>query len=72
MATAPLEGLRVVCHAQTVAAAYAARMLGVQGAEVVWLEPPQGSALRRAAASSNSIPGSAAPGSMRCWPKPTS
>ena len=47
MSNAPLQGLRVVCHAQTVAAAYAARMLGVQGADVVWLEPPQGSALRR-------------------------
>ncbi|MBU6266665.1 MAG: CoA transferase [Sphingomonadales bacterium] len=44
--SAPLTGLRVACHAGTVAAAYAARLLAVQGADVTWLEPPQGSPLR--------------------------
>jgi crotonobetainyl-CoA:carnitine CoA-transferase CaiB-like acyl-CoA transferase len=39
--------LRVAVHASGVAAAYAARLLGVQGAEVVFVEPPCGSALRR-------------------------
>lgn len=42
----PLDGLRVAVHASGVAAAYAARLLGVQGAEVIFVEPPCGSALR--------------------------
>lgn len=46
MRTAPLDGLRVAVHASGVAAAYAARLLGVQGAEVIFVEPPSGSALR--------------------------
>lgn len=45
--TPPLDGLRVAVHASGVAAAYAARLLGVQGAEVIFVEPPSGSALRR-------------------------
>lgn len=49
MSNAPLSGLRAVVHASGVAAAYAARMLGAMGAGVVLVEPPQGSALRRAA-----------------------
>lgn len=44
---APLSGLKVVVHAAGVAAAYAARLLGVMGADVTLLEPPQGTALRR-------------------------
>ncbi|TCM20479.1 crotonobetainyl-CoA:carnitine CoA-transferase CaiB-like acyl-CoA transferase [Novosphingobium sp. PhB165] len=44
--SAPLDGLRVVVHASGVAAAYAARLLGVQGAEVIFVEPPCGSVLR--------------------------
>ncbi|WP_395397481.1 CoA transferase [Novosphingobium sp. BL-8A] len=44
--TAPLDGLMVAVHASGVAAAYAARLLGVQGAEVIFVEPPCGSALR--------------------------
>ncbi|MDE8652523.1 CoA transferase [Novosphingobium album (ex Liu et al. 2023)] len=43
----PLAGLRVVAHASGVAAAYAARLLGVLGARVLLAEPPEGSALRR-------------------------
>ncbi len=42
-----LSGTRVACHANTVAAAYAARMLGTLGADVIWIEAPQGSTLRR-------------------------
>ncbi len=45
--SAPLTGLRVVAHARGVAAAYAARMLGTLGAEVILLEPPGGTPLRR-------------------------
>lgn len=45
----PLSGLRVVVSAAGVAAAYAGRMLGTLGAEVVLAEPPGGSPLRRAA-----------------------
>jgi crotonobetainyl-CoA:carnitine CoA-transferase CaiB-like acyl-CoA transferase len=47
VSNAPLTGLRVVAHASGVAAAYAARLLGVMGAETILVEPPQGSALRR-------------------------
>ena len=47
MPSAPLAGLRVLVHARGVAAAYAARLLGVLGAEVTLIEPPQGTALRR-------------------------
>ena len=47
MSNAPLTGLRVVANASGVAAAYAARLLGVMGAETILVEPPQGSALRR-------------------------
>ena len=46
MPDAPLTGLRVAVHAAGVAAAYAARMLGGMGAEIVLIEPPQGSSLR--------------------------
>lgn len=45
--SAPLTDLKVVVRASGVAAAYAARLLGVMGAEVTLLEPPQGSPLRR-------------------------
>lgn len=44
---APLTGLRIVLTARGVAAAYAGRLLGTMGAEVVLVEPPQGSPLRR-------------------------
>ncbi len=47
MPSAPLFGLRVLVHANSVAAAYAARMLGVLGGAVTLIEPPQGSDLRR-------------------------
>ena len=47
MPNAPLAGLRVVASASGVAAAYAARLLGTMGAEVMLVEPPQGSPLRR-------------------------
>jgi crotonobetainyl-CoA:carnitine CoA-transferase CaiB-like acyl-CoA transferase len=43
----PLSGLRVIVHAEGVAAAYAARMLSTMGADTVLVEPPHGSALRR-------------------------
>jgi crotonobetainyl-CoA:carnitine CoA-transferase CaiB-like acyl-CoA transferase len=43
----PLDGLRIVLTASGVAAAYAGRLLGTMGAEVVLIEPPQGSPLRR-------------------------
>jgi crotonobetainyl-CoA:carnitine CoA-transferase CaiB-like acyl-CoA transferase len=49
VSNAPLTGLRVAAHASGVAAAYAARMLGALGAETILVEPPEGSALRRAA-----------------------
>ncbi|MFS0851077.1 CoA transferase [Novosphingobium panipatense] len=44
---APLSGTRVVVIANSVAAAYAARMLCTLGAQVVLVEPPGGSPLRR-------------------------
>jgi crotonobetainyl-CoA:carnitine CoA-transferase CaiB-like acyl-CoA transferase len=44
--TAPLTNLRLIVRADGVAAAYAARLLGTMGAEVILLEPAQGSALR--------------------------
>ncbi|RZJ98364.1 MAG: CoA transferase [Novosphingobium sp.] len=47
MPTSPLASLRIVVIARGVAAAYAARLLGTMGAEVLLVEPPQGSALRR-------------------------
>ena len=47
LTSSPLTGLRIVAHASGVAAAYAARLLGTMGAEVVLVEPPQGSPLRR-------------------------
>lgn len=46
-ANAPLAGLKVVVHASGVAAAYAGRLLATMGAEVILIEPPEGSALRR-------------------------
>lgn len=45
----PLAGCRVLERSRTVAAAYAGRLLSSMGAEVVMLEPPGGSRLRRAA-----------------------
>ena len=47
MANAPLTGLRIVLTARGVAAAYAGRLLGTMGAEVILVEPPEGSPLRR-------------------------
>ncbi|MCK9562929.1 MAG: CoA transferase [Bacteroidales bacterium] len=44
----PLAGCRVIEHSRTVAAAYAGRLLAVMGAEVVMIEPPAGSVLRKA------------------------
>jgi crotonobetainyl-CoA:carnitine CoA-transferase CaiB-like acyl-CoA transferase len=44
--SAPLTGLRIAVRASGVAAAYAARLLGTMGAEVVLVEPPEGSPLR--------------------------
>jgi benzylsuccinate CoA-transferase BbsE subunit len=44
----PLHGCRVVELSRTVAAAYAGRLLAAMGAEVVMLEPPGGSPLRKA------------------------
>lgn len=44
---APLSGLKIVAHASGVAAAYAARLLGTMGAEVLLVEGPQGCPLRR-------------------------
>ncbi len=46
MAATPLKGLQVAVHASGVAAAYAARLLGVAGAEVTLVEPPSGNPLR--------------------------
>ncbi len=45
----PLAGCRVLERSGTVAAAYAGRLLAAMGAQVVMLEPPDGSRLRRAA-----------------------
>ena len=47
MTDAPLSGLHIVLVARGVAAAYAGRLLGTMGADVVLVEPPQGSPLRR-------------------------
>jgi len=44
----PLSGCRVVERSRTVAAAYAGRLLAAMGADVLMLEPPTGSPLRRA------------------------
>ncbi|SEB21818.1 CoA transferase [Variovorax sp. YR216] len=44
----PLAGCRVVERSRSVAAAYAGRLLAAMGAEVVMLEPAQGSPLRNA------------------------
>jgi len=41
-ATLPLSGCRVLERSNTVAAAYAGRMLAALGARVVMLEPPGG------------------------------
>ena len=43
----PLDGVRVFELSETPAAAYAGRLLAGMGAEVTWIEPPAGSALRR-------------------------
>ncbi|MDR2856618.1 MAG: CoA transferase [Novosphingobium sp.] len=43
----PLDGLRIVLTARGVAAAYAGRLLGTMGAEVILIEPVSGSPLRR-------------------------
>jgi len=43
----PLSGLRVVVHASGVAAAYAGRMLGTMGGQVLLIEPDGGTPLRR-------------------------
>lgn len=43
---APLTGLRILVRASGVAAAYAGRLLGTMGAEVILLEPRAGSPLR--------------------------
>lgn len=45
----PLTGCRVVERSRTVAAAYAGRLLAAMGADVVMLEPSEGSPLRRVA-----------------------
>lgn len=47
-ASLPLTGCRVLERSNTVAAAYAGRMLAALGAQVVMLEPPGGSRLRQA------------------------
>ena len=44
----PLAGCRVIERSRSVAAAYAGRLLAAMGAEVVMLEPSQGSELRTA------------------------
>ena len=49
MPTAPLASIRVAVHAHGVAAAQAGRLLATLGAECLLVEPPEGSALRRAA-----------------------
>lgn len=43
----PLSGLKVVVHASGVAAAYAGRMLGTMGGDVLLVEPEDGTPLRR-------------------------
>jgi crotonobetainyl-CoA:carnitine CoA-transferase CaiB-like acyl-CoA transferase len=47
MSQKPLAGLRVVLRASHAAAAYAGRLLGTMGAEVILAEPEGGSRLRR-------------------------
>lgn len=64
MSGAPLKAMRVVVHADTVAAAYAARMLGTLGAGVTWLETPQGSTLRR---EPPFLPGDASVSALFAW-----
>ena len=44
--SAPLSSLRVVVHARSVAAAYAARMLATMGADCLLVEGPEGTPLR--------------------------
>jgi crotonobetainyl-CoA:carnitine CoA-transferase CaiB-like acyl-CoA transferase len=46
MSNTPLTGLRIILRANGVAAAYAGRLLGTMGAEVILAEPPAGSPLR--------------------------
>lgn len=46
MPNTPLTGLHIVLRAHGVAAAYAGRLLGTMGAEVILTEPPAGSPLR--------------------------
>lgn len=48
-AAPPLAGCRVLERSRSVAAAYAGRLLAALGAQVLMLEPPGGSPLRRAA-----------------------
>ena len=43
----PLSGIRVLERANGTAAAYAGRMLAALGAEIIMLEQPGGSDLRR-------------------------
>jgi crotonobetainyl-CoA:carnitine CoA-transferase CaiB-like acyl-CoA transferase len=43
----PLRGIRVLEASATPSAAYGGRLLTGLGAEVIWIEPPRGSALRR-------------------------
>lgn len=47
VSNAPLTDLRVIVRASGVAATYAGRLLAAMGAEVILLEPPAGSPLRR-------------------------
>jgi benzylsuccinate CoA-transferase BbsE subunit len=47
-AAPPLAGCRVVERSRTVAAAYAGRLLAAMGADVLMVEPPCGSPLRKA------------------------
>ncbi len=49
MTSTPLQGVKVVVHANGVAAAYAGRLLATLGASTTLVEPDQGSALRREA-----------------------
>ncbi len=44
---APLSGMKVVVRASSVGAAYAGRLLCILGAETLFLEPPEGSPLRK-------------------------
>ncbi len=47
MKEAPLKGLKVAVRASGAAAAYAARLIGTMGGEVTFVEPPEGTRLRR-------------------------